>query len=324
MTSDTPMPGLDSDIQHYQVTTNGITLHVAEVGSGPAVLFCHGFPAIWSSWRSQMGAVAAAGFRAIALDMRGYGQSDAPAAAEAYMPFHTVGDLVGLLDQLEIPTAVIVGHDFGASVAWNAAMMRPDRFTAVFGISVPFTQPGGISFLDQLRARGMTDFYMFAQMRPEADAVWADAAVTIPGVYYWTSGQAPEDQAWDPFDPARGLQRPAPEPVNVIDSTYLMDAIESFAQTGFHGGLNYYRAIDPFFALASGVYAGAVIRQPSFFLIGARDGLNRVRVSNQETLVPALPGLRGVVSLDDIGHWPQLEAPDRVNQEILAFLAGLT
>jgi pimeloyl-ACP methyl ester carboxylesterase len=323
MTSHTPMPGLDSQIQHHQVATNGITLHVAEVGSGPAVLFCHGFPAIWSSWRAQMAAVAAAGFRAIALDMRGYGQSDAPVAAEAYMPFYTVGDLVGVLDHLDIPTAVIIGHDFGASISWNAAMMRPDRFTAVFGISVPFTQPGGVSFLDQLRARGLADFYMFDQMRPEADAAWADAAVTIPGVYYWTSGQAPEDQAWDPFDPERGLRRPAPEPVSVIDPTYLRDVIDSFTRTGFHGGLNYYRAIDPFFALASGVYAGAVIRQPSFFLIGARDGLNRVRQPSEETLRPALPGLRGLVTLDGIGHWPQLEATERVNQEILAFLASL-
>jgi pimeloyl-ACP methyl ester carboxylesterase len=239
------------------------------------------------------------------------------------MPFYTVGDLVGLLDHLEIPSAVLVGHDFGANISWNAAMMRPDRFTAVFGISVPFLQPGGVSFLDQLRARGMTDFYMFDQMRPEADAAWADAATTIPGVYYWTSGQAPEDQDWDPFDPARGLRRPAPEPIHVIDPSYLQEAVDSFTHTGFHGGLNYYRAIDPFFALASGVYAGAVIRQPSFFLIGARDGLNRVRQPSEETLRPALPGLQGIVQLEGVGHWPQLEAPDRVNQEILNFLASL-
>lgn len=323
MTRGEPVRSASQDIRHHRVAVNGITLHVAEMGSGPAVLFCHGFPAIWSSWRSQMEAVAAAGFRAIAPDMRGYGQSDIPDAAEAYMPFHTVGDLVGLLDHLAIPAAVLVGHDFGASISWNAAMMRPDRFTAVFGISVPFLQPGGPGFLDQLRARGMTDFYMFDQMRPESDAAWADAASTIPGVYYWTSDQAPEDQQWDPFDPARGLRRPAPEPVRVIDGHYLQEAVDSFSRTGFHGGLNYYRAIDPFFALASGVYAGSVIRQPSFFLIGARDGLNRLRQPSEETLRPSLPGLRGMVSLDGIGHWPQLEAAERVNAEILAFLASL-
>lgn len=323
MTSDRTPRRSGPALRHHQMPTNGISLHVAEMGSGPAVLFCHGFPAIWSSWRSQMDAVAAAGFRAIAPDMRGYGESDAPVAAEAYMPFHTVGDLVALLDHLEIPTAVLVGHDFGANISWNAAMMRPDRFTAVFGISVPFLQPGGPSFLDQLRERGVSDFYMFDQMRPESDAAWADAATTIPGVYYWTSGQAPEDQAWDPFDPDRGLRRPAPEPLRVVDREYLRDAVAAFSRTGFHGGLNYYRAIDPFFILASGVYAGAVIHQPSFFLIGARDGLNRVRQSSEETLRPSLPGLRGMVSLDGIGHWPHLEAPDQVNAELLAFLAGL-
>ncbi|WP_407160189.1 alpha/beta fold hydrolase [Bradyrhizobium sp. STM 3557] len=310
-------------MRHHHIEAAGIRLHVAEVGNGPAVLFCHGFPAIWSSWRSQMEAVAAAGWRAIALDMRGYGESDAPDDAEAYTPFECVGDLVGILDRLEIPSAVIVGHDFGANVAWNAAMMRPDRFTAVFGISTPFRQPGGPSFLDQLRAAGTDDFYMLAQMRPEADQAWADAATTIPGCYYWTSGQAPDETRWDPFDPSRGLLRAAPEPLAVIDRAYLDEAVASFARTGFHGGLNYYRAIDPFFRTASRAYAGAVIPQPTFFVNGARDGLNRVRRPSEATMRAALPGLAGFVTIEEAGHWPQLETPDKVNVALLAFLSEI-
>ena len=310
-------------MRHHRIQTNGITLHAVEEGSGPAVLFCHGFPAIWSSWRSQMEAVAAAGWRAIALDMRGYGESDAPAEAEAYMPFHTVGDLVGVLDSLGIAQAVVVGHDFGANIAWNAAMMRPDRFTAVFAISVSFIPPDRPSFLDQLRAQHADTFYMFAQMRPESDQAWADAATTIPGAYYWPSGQAPEDQSWHPFIPARGALRPVPEPIRVIDGDYLNEAIASFSRTGFHGGLNYYRAIDPFFALASGAYAGATIRQPSFFVTGALDGLNRVREPTEDGLRAAVPGLRGFLSLEGVGHWPQLEAPRQVNEALVSFLSGL-
>ena len=310
-------------MRHHQVEVAGIRLHVVEEGTGPAVLFCHGFPAIWSSWRSQMAAVAAAGWRAIALDMRGYGESDAPDEGEAYTPFQCVGDLVGILDHLGIPTAVVVGHDFGASVAWNAAMMRPDRFTAVFGISVPFRQPGGPSFLDQLRTAGADQFYMFAQMRPEADLAWADAAKTIPSCYYWTSGQAPADTSWDPLDPSRGLLRPAPEPLRVIDAVYLEEAVASFTRTGFHGALNYYRAIDPFYRFASSTYAGAVVPQPSFFLTGRRDGLNSVTRPSEATLRPALPGLRGFVTIEEAGHWPQLETPDQVNATLLSFLTGL-
>ncbi|WP_108610555.1 alpha/beta hydrolase [Aminobacter sp. MSH1] len=308
-------------MRHHQIDVVGTRLHVVEEGAGPTVLFCHGFPAIWSSWRSQMAAVAGAGWRAIALDMRGYGKSDAPDDAEAYISFQCVGDLVGILDALGIATAVVVGHDFGASVAWNAAMMRPDRFTSVFGISVPFLRPGGPSFLDQFRAAGADNFYMFAQMRPDADQAWSDAPTTIPGSYYWTSGQAPEATRWDPFDPSRGLLRAAPEPLRAIDPAYLDEAIASFARTGFHGALNYYRALDPFLSVASRTYAGAVIQQPSFFLTGRRDGLNSLLQPSESALRPGMPGLRGLVMIEEAGHWPQLETPNEVDAALLAFLA---
>jgi hypothetical protein len=121
--------GVDGpQIKESDIATNGISLHVTEQGEGPAVLFCHGFPDTSYTWRRQMNAVASAGYRAIAPDMRGYGRSSAPADAALYTPLHTAGDLVGLLDALNIPSAVIVGHDWGAAHAWNAALMRPDRF----------------------------------------------------------------------------------------------------------------------------------------------------------------------------------------------------
>ncbi|HUN98837.1 MAG TPA: alpha/beta fold hydrolase, partial [Bradyrhizobium sp.] len=114
-------------MKHREIEANGISLHFVEEGEGPAVVFCHGFPAIWSSWKTQMEGVASAGFMVIAPDMRGYGESSAPVEAEAYTPYQTVGDLVAILDSAGVATSSVVGHDFGASVAWNAAMMRPDR-----------------------------------------------------------------------------------------------------------------------------------------------------------------------------------------------------
>ena len=307
-------------MRHRHLDANGVTLHAVELGDGPVVLFCHGFPDTWRGWRRQMEAVAAAGYRALTLDMRGYGESSAPADAALYTPFHTVGDLVGLLDALQLETAAIVGHDFGASVAWNAAMMRPDRFTKVFGMSVPFTSPGGKGFLQQFREAGKDGFYMFRQMRPEADDEWADAATTIPGMLYWTSGSAPDDRRWDPFDPARGLTRPSPVPLpDWADADDVAAAIADFQRTGFHGPLNYYRAIQPFFDMA-GAFAGATIRQPSFFLTGKADGLAKVRTVTEEGLRRSLPGLRGFVELGGVGHWPQLEATGAVNDALLGFL----
>ena len=187
-------------IKEYDIATNGISLHVTEQGDGPVVLFCHGFPDTAYTWRRQMKAVAAAGYRAVAPDMRGYGRSSAPADANLYTPLHTAGDLVGLLDALKLSSATIVGHDWGATHAWNAALMRPDRFKAVFCLSVPYVPRGDVSVFDKMRKSGhQDDFYMFEQMRPDADQIWADAAVTIPGILYWASGSAPADKRWSPI-----------------------------------------------------------------------------------------------------------------------------
>jgi len=131
-------------IQHRTVETNGIRLHIAEQGSGPLVILCHGFPECWYSWRHQLSALADAGFHAVAPDMRGYGQSDRPHDIDQYTLFHLVGDMVGLLDALGTESAVIAGHDWGAPVAWSAALLRPDRFPAVIALSVPYRPRGPV------------------------------------------------------------------------------------------------------------------------------------------------------------------------------------
>ncbi|WP_204352811.1 alpha/beta fold hydrolase [Salinicola peritrichatus] len=311
-------------VTHHQVDARGISLHVVEQGSGPAVLFCHGFPTTWYSWRSAMEATAASGFRAIALDMRGYGDSDAPEAAHLYTAFHTVGDLVAVLDYFGIESTILVGHDFGASIAWNAAMMRPDRVGAVFAISVSFRVLGEASFLDQIRAAGKSDFYMFGQMRAEADAEWADAERTIPASLYWLSGEAPADERWDPFDPEKNMLRPVANPPESIAPDYIEEMIRVFGKTGFHAPLNYYRSIDDYFVIANRAFSGAMIHQPSFFLTGKADGLNLLLQPTEESLRHSVPGLRGFAELDGVGHWPQLEAPKSCNTALVEFLKSLT
>jgi len=131
-----------TEFAHRTVEANGIPIHLAEAGGGPLVLFCHGFPESWYSWRHQLKALAEAGYRAVAPDMRGYGQTGQPHEIDQYTLFQLVGDMVGVLDALSAPQAVVVGHDWGAPVAWHCALLRPDRFHAVAGLSVPFFPRG--------------------------------------------------------------------------------------------------------------------------------------------------------------------------------------
>ncbi len=128
---------------HRDVEANGISIHTVSVGEGPLVLFCHGFPESWYSWRHQLQVMADAGFRAVAMDMRGYGNTSAPEDIGAYTMSHLVGDTVGVVRALGADHAVIVGHDWGAPVAWYSALMRPDVFRAVAALSVPYTPPIG-------------------------------------------------------------------------------------------------------------------------------------------------------------------------------------
>lgn len=310
-------------MKRSQIKVGEIELHVVEHGEGKPVLLVHGFPDLARGWRLQLEALAGAGYRAIAPDMRGCGRSSAPAGTHTYTPFHTVGDLVGLLDALELPSVTIVGHDFGATVAWNAALFRPDRFTAVFCASVPFFPLGGPSFLDQIAASGATSFYMFDQMKPDADKRWANAAVTYPSFLYWSSGSPPSAERWDPMKGIEHMVRPAPVQVpSWADPEDVAFTVAEFQRTGFHAPLNYYRSIQPFFALA-GAFSGMAIRQPSFYLVGEVDALNVMRKTTEQQLQAGLPGLRGFVELPGVGHWPNREAPEKYNASLLGFLGGL-
>ena len=162
---------------------------------------------------------------------------------------------MGLLDALGLPSATVVGHDFGAATAWSSVMMRPDRFTAVFGISVPYLPLGGPSLFEAMEAAGKVDsFYMFKQREPEADERWTDARITYPGLLYWSSASpAPEDR-WDPFDTTREMYRQAPVSVPPwADAADVEYAIMEFERTGFNRPLNYYRSLQAFFDLGKSV-----------------------------------------------------------------------
>lgn len=322
-----PKPSGSSPVRRAQVQANGASFHVIEQGEGPAIMFCHGFPDTAETWRSQMRAVAQAGFRAVALDMRGYGASYAPAEVSLYTALHTVGDLVGVLDALDIQSAVLVGHDWGADVVQKAMVMRPDRFRAVVSLSIPFVPRGEISTWNDLRRRGLGDrYYAFGMMEPGAEARFEPATRTIPSILYWPSGSPSPGTGWDPINPVRHMLRPSPVAVpRWADPAYVQHNIRAFEKTGFHGGLNYYRAADETFDLMP-AFKGALVTQPSLYIWGAADGLCQFfhpTPPKIEELRRVAPGLVDVIRLENVGHWIQHEASDRLNAELLKFLNAI-
>lgn len=313
-------------LQHLSV--NGIGMRVATQGSGPLVLLCHGFPELWCSWRQQMAALAGAGWRAAAPDMRGYGGTDAPADPAQYTMLHHVGDMVGLVHALGEKQAVIVGHDWGAPAAWTAALLRPEVFRAVVGMSVPYSPPGPVDLLSALQQIGVSSFYMqYFQTPGVAEAeLQADVAATLRRLTFSLSGDGAGGVA-AMLPPDKGFLHNTVDPATMpawVDTEDLAHTVAEFERTGFRGGLNWYRSLRLSWELLA-PWRGAVIRQPSLFIGGDRDDV--LKFPNSRTSIDnfsqTLPGLRGCHILPGAGHWVQRERAAAVNDLLLTFLRGL-
>jgi pimeloyl-ACP methyl ester carboxylesterase len=320
-----------SDANHRFIDTNGIRMHIAEQGQGPLVVLCHGFPECWYSWRHQLPALAAAGYHAVAPDQRGYGQTDRPEPIEAYDILQLTGDMVGLVHALGRSQATIVGHDWGAPVAWHCALLRPDIFQALALLSVPYLQR---SWNDprpteaMRRLAGEREFYQLYFQEPgKAEAeLEADVRTSLRMLLYAASGDAPPEKRW------RFLFGKSER---FLDTGALPDALPSwlseqdldvfareFTRTGFRGGLNWYRNIDRLWELTP-FLSGATLRQPTLFVAGEVDPVIAMYRGAFEALEKTVPGLRRKVLLPGAGHWIQQERPAQVNQLLLEFLAGL-
>ena len=315
------------------IETNGITLRVAVAGTGPLVVFVHGWPELWYSWRHQVLAVAAAGFRAVAIDVRGYGGSERPQPVAAYTMAEITADVAGLVEALGEEQAILVGHDWGAPIVWNTSVLHADRVAAVAGLSVPFFQRAPVPPLDfWQQVYGDRFFYQnYFQAEGVAEAeLEADPRTTLAKIYYAASGDAsPEEAAAfaNKESPDAGLldgmvmPDPLPGWLSEADLDYFVEAYET---SGFRGPLNRYRAQNLDWEELPEL-ATATIEQPSCFIAGTRDGVRY--------MVPGLdmyenPGafcsdFRGATLVDGAGHWVQQEAPDAVNEALLDFLNGL-
>lgn len=328
-----------SELQHGTTQANGINIHYVTQGEGPLVVFCHGWPESWYSWRHQLPAIAEAGYRVVAMSMRGYGKTDAPEDIGAYTISHNVGDVVGVVNSLGEDTAVVVGHDWGAPVAWYSALMRPDLFRAVGALSVPFMPPIGalpepmtVNDVMAMTAGEGRDYYRLYFQEPgkaEAD-LEADLDRTIRGILYTVSGDAVSsgdlEIGWDGFFPKGEaftdqliIPDELPQWLTEDDIGFYVD---SFRERGLRGGFNWYRNINALPA-ALAPWVGTRITQPSLYMGGSTDLIAGNTPENIETTRASMADLRHLEIIEGAGHWLQQEYPDEVNAALISFLDSL-
>ncbi len=310
---------------HRTVTLNGLDLHLAEAGpaDGPTVLLLHGFPECWYSWRHQLTALAAEGFHAVAPDQRGYGRSGAPERIEDYTLLHLVGDALGVLDAVGAERALVVGHDWGAPVAWHTALLRPDRVQGVVALSVPLLpRSAGPPTVGMARRFGADYYQLYFQQPGVADAeLAADPRATFRRLLSTTGGGGPTTALTVPA--GRGFLDACPEPDNLPEwlTEGDLDAfVEEYAVRGFTGGLNWYRNHDRNWALTA-PWRDAQVRVPAAYAAGEQD-LVIAGVpfdSVVATLRRSVPHLEETRLLPGCGHWTQQERPAEINALIADF-----
>jgi pimeloyl-ACP methyl ester carboxylesterase len=324
-------PTAAMNVKHRTVDTNGIRMHIAEQGQGPLVILCHGFPELWYSWRHQLPALAAAGFHAVAPDQRGYGDTSRPQSIDAYTLLNLTADIVGLVHALGETNAIVVGHDWGAPVAWHCALLRPDIFRAVALLSVPYVSrswsaPRPTEFMQ--RIAGDKQFYQLYFQEPgKAEAeLEADVRRSILGMLYAASGSPPPEKRWRfMFERNERFIDTIPAPDALPDwlTAADLDVFEgAFRRTGFAGGLNWYRNMDRNWE-RSAFLSGSLLRQPALFVAGENDAVIAMVRPMYELLDQTVPNLRKRVLIPGAGHWIQQERPDQVNALLVEFVRSL-
>ena len=302
-------------------------MHVVEAGAGPLIVLLHGFPEGWYSWRHQIPVLAGAGYHVVAPDQRGYGQTESPSEVDRYSMLHLVGDVIGLVRELGEENAIVVGHDWGASVAWNSSLFRPDVVTAVAALSVPPRPRISRPPLDFYREALGERFYQLYFQQPGVAELELEHDIrrTMRAILCGESGDA--SHVPDLLVTDRGFL----EPLEILDplpkwlTEADLDHWESeFRRSGFSGGLNWYRNINRNWELLA-PWSGATIGAPALYIVGDRDDVYQVPGVSEfvENLKRLVPRLTRMVVLEGCGHWTQQERPDEVSAALLEFLGGL-
>jgi pimeloyl-ACP methyl ester carboxylesterase len=320
-----------SEFNHRFVDTNGIQMHVAEAGEGYPVVMCHGFPELWYSWRHQMRALASAGLRAIAPDQRGYGETGGPSSIEAYTQREIVADLVGMLDAMGIGKCVVVGHDWGGFVAWNATLMAPARIERVIALNTPFFPRTPMKPMDFIRAMAAGNFnyiVYFQETGVAEEELGRDVRRSLRSLYQGGEAMKGVDLAELRKMPSGVL---GPAGGGLLD--HLRDLphgsfltgddfdvfVRAFEKTGFRGPLNWYRNIDRNWEESAGLPPR--VSQPALMITAELDVVLRPEMANGMQMW--VPNLHKTVLIKGSGHWTQQEKPEEVNAAMLEFLADL-
>lgn len=342
------------DTIEHMLNVNGTRIRAFEQGHGPLVLLVHGFPELAYSWRHQMPALAAAGYRVVAIEQRGYGRSSKFWEPDAYRIDHLVADLIGVIDALGESEAVIVGHDWGAPVVWSAAWMHPEKIRGVVGMSVPFAGKGLIglpgnpfgeiesaTFLPELAGPGQ-DFYhtYWSTLDGIINEIEADLHGWIRDLIYLASGEGVaasgvETEGLDivALTRASGLciahgseQRErfsTPDALPVWLSAADLDVyVEAFESSGFHGPLSYYRNLPADREILSAL-DGQKLSVPAYFIGGEYDVATLWNREGLERADEVIEDFRGQVVLPGCGHWIQQERTTETNKLLLDFFGGL-
>ncbi len=316
-----------------RVEVNGVSLETFHAGEGPAVLLLHGFPELAYSWRHQVAAVVDAGYHVIVPNQRGYGGSSRPGEVSAYNIFELVGDVVGLADHFEAAAPVVVGHDWGALVAWHCALFRPDLFGGVMAMSVPYLPRGPLSIVGMLRAAlgDSFNYILYFQQPGVAEAeLDVDPGAMLHRSLWGASGDRPRDLA--PPDPAtqtrllEGGGYPDGLPPWISEEEFAV-YVDAFSTSGYAGGINWYRNFDLNHSRTAPWHM-APVSIPSAFVGGLEDFVVHGGTPGQPgpsvgVMEQMCSDHRGTTLLEGIGHWNQQEAPDATNAALLAFLESL-
>ena len=310
-------------VEPHFVETNGIRMAVYEQGQGIPVILCHGWPELAYSWRHQLPALAAAGFRAIAPDQRGYGETDAPPEITDYDIHHLTGDLVGLLDALGIEKAVFCGHDWGGIVVWQLPLLHPDRVAGVIGLNTPFLPHGPIDPIAGFRAAFGEDMYIVWFQEPGvAEAVLDPEPEKLLSLLMRRSGMSLDEYDAQPAERRNfaikdmlkaDLAMLSGEPL--LDDTELAVFANAFRRTGFRGGINWYRNFSRNWELTAELTER--IDVPCLMVMAENDAVLRPAMADgMEQYCPQLE--KHLVR--NCGHWTQQEHPEEVNRVIIDWL----
>ena len=340
-----------TDVTHGSLEANGIEIHYAELGEGPLVVLCHGFPESWYSWRHQLEAISGAGYRAVAIDQRGYGRSSKPRSNDAYRIGRLVDDVVAVVRAYGYDTATVIGHDWGSPVAWTAAWLHPDVFDGVMGISVPFARRGQIALPGNpfgefrpaeyhrvIAGPGQT-FYQeyFAAQDAVIDEIEMDLGRWLTGLLYSVSGdalaQVSPAREQDPIEQLRHGPLCVPDgarmceafayPETLPDWLHAEDLafyVDEFERTGFGGPLSYYHNIDAnWHDLAE--QDATPLQVPGCFIGGEFDVGTAWGAEAIARASEVMTDYLGSRIISGCGHWIQQERPRETNALILDFLA---